>query len=202
VAVGLPFPSSPWTARRLAQATLAAAIGEGGPVLELGAGSGAVTQALLEAGCTIDRLVVVERDPQLCATLERRFRGLTVLQGDALQIAELVTAARIASVSVVLSGLPMRAVAPAAAIQCYSGAFRLMPYGGAIIQYTYGFKSPVDPGRSPPHLDATFVGREWRNVPPMAIWSYRLNGSPKPAAESRRRHAHARRLAEVGRDMR
>jgi hypothetical protein len=88
--------------------------------------------------------------------------------------------AGIASVSVVLCGLPMRAVAPAAAIRCYSGAFGLMPQGGAIIQYTYGFKSPVDPGRSPPRLDATFVGREWRNVPPMAIWSYRLPGPRQP----------------------
>jgi len=178
VAVGLPIPSSPWTARRLAQATLDAAIDGGGPVLELGAGAGAVTQALIE-GCGIDRLVVVERDAELCRTLERRFHGLCVLQGDALDVAGLLTAARIASVSVVLSGLPMRAVAPAAAIRCYSGAFRAMPDGGTIIQYTYGFKSPVDPGRRPPRLQATFVGREWRNLPPMAIWSYRLP-TPRP----------------------
>ena len=102
----------------------------------------------------------------------------TIEGGDALHVGEVLTEARIASVSVVLSGLPMRAVAPAAAIRCYSGAFQLMPQGGAIIQYTYGFKSPVDPGRSPPRLDAAFVGREWRNLPPMAIWSYRINGQP------------------------
>src|SRR5436190_5700383 len=79
VAVGLPFPSSPWTARRLAQATLDAAIDGGGPVLELGAGAGAVTQALIEGGCSIDQLVVIERDAELCRTLERRFQGLCVL---------------------------------------------------------------------------------------------------------------------------
>jgi phosphatidylethanolamine/phosphatidyl-N-methylethanolamine N-methyltransferase len=180
VAVGLPFPSSPWTARRLAQATLDAAIGGGGPVLELGAGAGAVTQALIDNGCAPGQLVVIERDAELCRLLERRFHGLCVLQGDALEITELLAAAHIPSVSVVLSGLPMRAVAPAAAIRCYSGAFRLMPKGGAIIQYTYGFKSPVDPGRSPPRLEATFVGREWRNVPPMAIWSYRLPTAQQP----------------------
>lgn len=190
VAVGLPIPSSPWTARRLAQATLDAAIDGGGPVLELGAGAGAVTQALI-AGCGVDQLVVVERDAELCRTLERRFRGLCVLHGDALQIAEVLTTARIASVSVVLSGLPMRAVAPAAAIRCYSGAFRVMPQGGAIIQYTYGFKSPVDPGRSPPRLDATFVGREWRNVPPMAIWSYRAASSSTNARACRSAAANA-----------
>jgi len=149
-------------------------------VLELGAGAGAVTQALLDGGCGIDQLVVVERDAELCRTLERRFHGLCVLQGDALDITGVLATARIASVSVVLSGLPMRAVAPAAATSCYSSAFRAMPDGGTIIQYTYGFKSPVDPGRRPPRLEATFVGREWRNVPPMAIWSYRLP-TPRPS---------------------
>jgi phosphatidylethanolamine/phosphatidyl-N-methylethanolamine N-methyltransferase len=50
-----------------------------------------------------------------------------------------------------------------------------MPSGGAIIQYTYGFRSPVAPDDVDLKLDATFVGREWRNVPPMGIWNYRLS---------------------------
>jgi phosphatidylethanolamine/phosphatidyl-N-methylethanolamine N-methyltransferase len=49
-----------------------------------------------------------------------------------------------------------------------------MPPGGAIIQYTYGFRPPVDPDEAVPKLDATFIGREWRNIPPMGIWRYRL----------------------------
>lgn len=172
VAVGLPFASSYWTARRLAQATLDAAIPGGGPVLELGAGTGPVTEALIDAGCPVDQIIVVERDRDLCRTLGRRFRGLQVLQGDALEIGEMLGKAQVSSVGVVLSGLPMRAVAPDAAARCYSDAFQLMPSGGAIIQYTYGLKSPVDP-ETPLRLDARFVGREWRNVPPVGIWSYR-----------------------------
>jgi len=174
VAIGLPFASSVWTARRLAKAALKAAIPRSGPVLELGAGTGSVTQALLEAGCPLDRLVVIERDAQLCSTLKRRFRGLCVLQGDALDLGGILTEASIALVSVVVSGLPMRAVSPLAAVRCYLGAFRSMPSGGAIIQYTYGFKAPVDPDDEALKLDATFIGREWRNVPPIAIWKYRL----------------------------
>ena len=67
----------------------------------------------------------------------------------------------------------MRAVAPDAAARCYSDAFQIMPSGGAIIQYTYGLRSPVDPDGGMPKLDARFVGREWRNVPPVGIWRYR-----------------------------
>ena len=173
VAVGGPFASSSWTARRLAQATLDAAIPGGGPVVELGAGTGPVTQALIEAGCPVDQIVVVERDAELCRWLERRFSGLCVLHGDALALGEILARARISAVRVLLSGLPMRVVPPQAAAHCYSQAFQLMPPGGAIIQYTYGFRPPVDP-ETVPQLDATFVGREWRNLPPMGIWSYRL----------------------------
>jgi phosphatidylethanolamine/phosphatidyl-N-methylethanolamine N-methyltransferase len=177
MAVGLPFPSSPWTARRLARAAIDAAIPGGGPLLELGAGTGPVTEALLEAGCPLDQVVVMERDAELCRTLERRFRGLNVLHGNALEIGEVLARARIPSISVALSGLPMRAVAPKAAARCYSDVFRAMPPGGAIIQYTYGFRSPVAPDNAALKLDATFVGREWRNVPPMGIWRYRLPAS-------------------------
>jgi phosphatidylethanolamine/phosphatidyl-N-methylethanolamine N-methyltransferase len=174
VAVGLPFASSSWTARRLAQAALDAAIPNGGPVLELGAGTGPVTEALIAAGCPIERIIVVERDAELCRTLSARFRDLQVLHGDALEIDGIVAKAALDSVGVVLSGLPMRAVAPQAAARCYSGAFGLMPSGGAIIQYTYGFKSPVDPQAAALNLDARFIGREWRNFPPVGIWRYRL----------------------------
>lgn len=174
VAVGGPFASSCWTARRLAQATLGAAIPGGGPVLELGPGTGPVTEALIETGCPVDQIVVVERDAELCRSLERRFSGLRVLHGNALEIGEILAGARIPSVRVVLSGLPMRVVPAQAAARCYSQAFQLMPPGGAIIQYTYGFRPPVDPDEAVSKLDATFVGREWRNVPPMGIWSYRL----------------------------
>jgi phosphatidylethanolamine/phosphatidyl-N-methylethanolamine N-methyltransferase len=184
VAVGGPFASSSWTARRLAQATLDAAIPGGGPVVELGAGTGPVTQALIEAGCPVDQIVVVERDAELCRWLERRFAGLSVLHGDALALAEILARARISAVRVLLSGLPMRVVPPQAAAHCYSQAFQLMPPGGAIIQYTYGFRPPVDP-ETVPQLDATFVGREWRNLPPMGIWSYRLGGGGLLASRSR-----------------
>jgi len=177
VAVGWPFASSYWTARRLAQAALDAAVPGSGPVLELGAGTGPVTEALLETGCPVDQLVVVERDAELCGSLERRFCGLQVLHGNALDLGEILASARISSVRVVLSGLPMRAVPTEVAARCYSEAFQHMPPGGAIIQYTYGFRPSVDPYKAVPKLDATFVGREWRNLPPMGIWSYRLEGA-------------------------
>lgn len=171
VGVGLPFPSSPATARRLAEAALTSSICSG-PVLELGAGTGSVTAALIAAGCPIDRIVAVEHDAELCRSLEERFPGLAVLEGDALELGALLAAAKVSSISVMISGLPMRAVPSEAATRCYGDAFEAMPPGGAIIQYTYGLRPPVDPRLMAPKVEATFVGREWRNLPPMGIWRY------------------------------
>ncbi len=180
LAVGGPFASSSRTARRLAQAVVDAAVPGGGPILELGAGTGPVTKAIIDAGCPIDRVVAVERDAELCRSLEKRFYGLHVLHGDALELGTLMARSGIPAVSVVLSGLPMRAVARETAARCYSEAFDHMPEGGAVIQYTYGFKPPVDPDNNGRKLVATFVGREWRNVPPIGIWRYRQASTADP----------------------
>lgn len=171
VGVGLPFPSSPSTARRLAEAALGAALGDG-PVLELGAGTGAVTAALIDAGCPVHRLVAVEHDAELCRALEQRFAGLAVLEGDALELGALLEAAGLSSLAVVICGLPMRAIPSEAATRCYGDAFEAMPPSGAVIQYTYGLRPPVDPQAATPPFEATFVGREWRNFPPVGIWRY------------------------------
>lgn len=182
VGVGWPFASSYWTARRLAEAALVAAVPDAGPVLELGAGTGPVTEALIEMGCAVDDIVVVERDVRLCRWLRRRFPGLRVLHGDALDIVGMLEHAGVASIGVVLSGLPMRAIDPLAAARCYSDVFDRMPAGGAVVQYTYGYRPPVDPAYGGHALEATFVGREWRNLPPMGIWRYRRPRLDSPAA--------------------
>ncbi len=173
LAVGGPFASSPWTATRIAEATLEAARGDAGPVVELGAGTGPITEALLRQGCPLDRLIVVERDPEMCALLEERFPGLRVLRGNALRLRETLAQGRIKATRVTLSGLPMRVVPAAAARRFYRDAFGLMPADGAVIQYTYGLRSPLDPAVATAlDLNATFIGREWRNLPPMGVWRY------------------------------
>jgi phosphatidylethanolamine/phosphatidyl-N-methylethanolamine N-methyltransferase len=187
-AVGGPFASSVWTARRLAQVTVEAASPGSGPILELGPGTGAVTEALIETGCPVDQIVVVERDAELCRSLDRRFPGLQVLHGNALDLADTLGRARIPVVRVVLSGLPMRVVPPPVAGRCYLQAFQLMPPRGAIIQYTYGLRPPVDPNEAGPRLHATFVGREWRNMPPMGIWRYRLSEEGRLSVDDVGRH--------------
>ncbi len=58
-----------------------------GPVIELGPGTGPVTEALIEHGVHPSRLVLVEFNPVFCQLLRQRFPEATVIQGDAYRLA-------------------------------------------------------------------------------------------------------------------
>src|SRR5437773_2340632 len=52
-----------------------------GPVIELGPGTGPVTEALVEQGVAPSRLVLVEYNPEFCRLLRARYPEATVVRG-------------------------------------------------------------------------------------------------------------------------
>jgi len=61
-----------------------------GPVVELGPGTGPVTEALVEAGVAPSRLVLVEFNPAFCRILQKRYPEATLVQGDAYSMRRLL----------------------------------------------------------------------------------------------------------------
>src|SRR5258708_25084660 len=61
-----------------------------GPVIELGPGTGPVTEALVAQGVDPARLVLVEFDPTFCRLLRARYPEATVVQGDAYSLKRLL----------------------------------------------------------------------------------------------------------------
>src|SRR6185437_8433213 len=59
-------------------------------VLELGAGTGVMSRALLEGGVPPERLIVVEIVPEMAAYLRRALPGVLVLEGDARELPSLL----------------------------------------------------------------------------------------------------------------
>ncbi len=51
--------------------------------IELGPGTGVVTQALLERGVAPSRIASIEFNPDFCALLRQRSHGVTIIEGDA-----------------------------------------------------------------------------------------------------------------------
>ena len=106
-------------------------------ILEIGGGTGALTDRLLVAG---DRVTVVERDPDLAAFLRREFADavdegrLTVVEGDALDVS-------LPDFSVCVSNLPYGVSSEI--------AFRLLPERRPLVlmfQYEFAARMAADAG--------------------------------------------------------
>ena len=142
-----------------------------GLVVELGAGTGAVTSALLRRGIEPERLVVVERCPALAANLRARFPQLRIVQDDARNLGWFVGPH--SRIDAIVSSVPLRSL-PYAESELIVGHWRaVLPDETLIIQYTYALYGP------PRHLGDGFVHQSsevtWRNVPPARILTLRLH---------------------------
>src|SRR6266700_3346700 len=81
--MGAVMPSGRVLARTMAQYV---DIESTGPVVELGPGTGAITNALLEHGVAQKLLVLVECNLGFCALLRDRYPQAEVVQGDAFTL--------------------------------------------------------------------------------------------------------------------
>jgi phospholipid N-methyltransferase len=76
-------------------------------VVELGAGTGPITEELVKAAPPHVRLVVNEFLPDFCAALRDKFPAVDIAEGDAGRLAKLLADRGIRKVDYVLSGLPL-----------------------------------------------------------------------------------------------
>ena len=105
--IGGIMPSARPLARAMACASMEARRGEG-PVVELGGGTGSITQALIERGIGEQELILIERDREMCRWLKRRFPRAAVVRGEAAQIDVILAREFAGPASVVVSSLPLR----------------------------------------------------------------------------------------------
>ena len=177
-AMGAVVPSGRALAHAMARATVGAIHGRAGHVVELGAGTGEVTKALLAAGIKPRELALVERDPELASFLRRHFPGPRVIEGDAARLPALLAANGVAQVSAVVSSLPLLSLPADVVSGIVQGVFEALPRGAALVQFTYGPSPPVPRSlRASLRLVGARGRRIWRNVPPAVVWTFR-----RPAA--------------------
>jgi phosphatidylethanolamine/phosphatidyl-N-methylethanolamine N-methyltransferase len=141
-----------------------------GPVLELGPGTGVITEAILERGIAPGRLTLVEYDPDMAAFLTGCFAGVTVIEGDAFDLHRTLGAGGHEKFSAVISGLPLLNFPVARRRHFMEEIARLLAPGAPIVQFSYGTQPPVTP------LPGQVVSRAalvWANLPPARVWVYR-----------------------------
>ncbi len=179
---GAITPSGRFLARAMAQCVNPEAEG---PVVELGPGTGPVTQALLARGLAPERLVLVEYEPSFCNLLEKKFPGVRVVRGDAYRLGDTLANALDGPAAAIVSSLPLLTKHESARLSLLRQAFDLMSSEGRFIQFTYGVKSPI-----PAHLstglrfETQSLAPIWLNLPPARIFVYCQSGR-QCAAERR-----------------
>ena len=143
-----------------------------GVIVELGPGTGAVTQALIESGIAANRLLLIEANPRFVKFLRGRFPDVQIVQGDAWKIEEHLFKHRPReNCAAVVSGLPLLNFPQLQRLVLLETVMALLKDGGgSFIQFSYGLKAPL---KMLPNV--TVRRSHWilRNVPPARVWVYK-----------------------------
>ncbi|MCZ8261821.1 MAG: phospholipid methyltransferase [Beijerinckiaceae bacterium] len=141
-----------------------------GPVIELGPGTGPVTEALIRHGVAEERLVLVEFNPDFCRLLHKRFPKATIIEGDAYRL-QATLGPLMERAAAVVSSLPLFTRPEIQRMNLLQASFKLMQPGSPFIQFTYATVSPI-PLRNR-DFDVEVSPRVWLNLPPARVWVYR-----------------------------
>lgn len=169
ILTGAVSPSGRFLARAMAQAVNPN--GEG-PIVELGPGTGPITQALLARGVDPARLLLVEYDGAFCQLLRRRFPQVTVIQADAYALRASLAGVLRRPAATVVSSLPLLNKPDSQRLALLEDAFAIMGDDGSFVQFTYGMNSPV-PRAALREFDTEVSPPIWLNLPPARVWIYR-----------------------------
>jgi phosphatidylethanolamine/phosphatidyl-N-methylethanolamine N-methyltransferase len=187
-ATGAVSPSGRFLARAMASYVDPNATG---PIIELGPGTGPMTEALVDRGVAQERLILVEYEPSFCKLLARRFPKARIVQGDAYRLAETLRPVLNEPAACIVSSLPLLTRPERGRLNLLRDAFELMQPEGAFIQFTYGLTSPVPltSRMSGLRFRAEASHSVWLNLPPARVWVYRAGEAqwsdvdPRPSRE-------------------
>ncbi|MDO1527643.1 methyltransferase domain-containing protein [Fulvimonas sp. R45] len=149
-------------------------------VVELGAGTGAITEALMRHGISPRHLMAVEMNPVLHGCLARRFPELHLVRGDARDLVGLIAESEVfagGKVDAVLSSLGLLTMSAELQQDILAAAFDVLHPNGVFVQYTYGWRNPLKKHvRHQLGLRCVFAGMAWRNLPPARMFVYCRGG--------------------------
>ena len=164
--MGSIVPSSPALCRRVVQQVRRSADEW---VIELGAGTGVVSRALLEGGIPPERVTVVEIVPDMARHLREVLPGVDVVEGDARALPDLIPEGRRGHVGTIICGIPL-VLLPLPEQRRFIDAMLAVAPGRGFLHYSYCITSPL-----PAQKHGLTAKREaWTplNVPPASVWRY------------------------------
>lgn len=168
---GAVIPSSKRLARTMASYIMAA---DNELVVELGPGTGVITQAILDHGIAPQQIIAIEYNLQLAKSLQKRFPNITVIQGNAADLKELLSQ-QTKPIRTIISGLPLRSLPKKIVGDIVAAIPEVLSEQGQFIQFTYDIrKNDCFYPTSYQPKKSTIV---WRNIPPAKVEEYTFNFS-------------------------
>ena len=168
--------------RQLARLMVAALPQGSRTVIELGAGTGAITDAVLRCGIPAKGLMAVELNPVLHRLMQQRFPQVHSVCADAQHVESVVLSTDgfgHDGVDAVCSSLGLLTMPHDRQYAIVAAAFRLLRPDGVFIQYTYGPRHPMaEVVRESLNLHCLALGLAWRNLPPARVYVYSRRASP------------------------
>ena len=132
--------------RQLARRMLAELPGNARRVVELGAGTGVFTRALLRHGIAERDLLALEFNDDLFQHLRRQLPAVQIYRGDARNVGVIANEGgflKRGPVDAVISGLGLLAMSRRMQTEILQEAFSVLKPEGRFIQFTYGPRPPV-----------------------------------------------------------
>lgn len=162
-AVGSVIPSSHHLAKKIASFI---PLNKPGWTVELGAGTGVITHALLQQGIPCHQLIVIEHSPDFANELKARFPLVNIIEANATQLSQLL-ADKKGEIAVIVSSIPLLSLPPLEKDKVIAEIENVLTPGSYYIQYSYGFH------KSEFEFKARFKKiaseRIWWNIPPARI---------------------------------
>lgn len=163
-AIGALVPSSPYLAK-----SIAACINQTKPgfILELGPGTGVVTQAILNIGIAAEKLIVVEIAHDFAEALKKEFPTVAVIEGNATQLSTLLANKHIHTI---VSSLPLLSLSVCDRETILNEIQKILSPNGQFIQFTYSRK--IKENFYPKNFILTNSFTVWRNIPPARVMMF------------------------------
>jgi phosphatidylethanolamine/phosphatidyl-N-methylethanolamine N-methyltransferase len=138
-----------------------------GKIVELGAGTGVITEAMLEHGIPAEDIIIVERSASMVHLLREKFPQITIIHGDAIHLDQYVAQE---SVKAIISSLPLRSLTQDIVQTISAHLDNLLTPGSYYIHYTYSLFNGS--GHTAQNLQKIHTQRIWRNLPPARVEVY------------------------------
>lgn len=181
--IGAVLPSSPFLARRMMDALN---LSHAQVVVELGAGTGAITNELLKRVQPAARVVIIDSNAEAIAILKARLSKLSNIElilGDAKELRRILSDIKLTRVDAIVSSLPYASMNETTARVILSEAADLLSPEGHFVAFQY---TPILRKTLETYFKIQSSEVEIINFPPAIVYKCISRSAPAAAAQEQK----------------